>query len=128
MISEVKKILDEFEDLKNRYNEIKLAFNHDMLRTDLDGLQSDTLVEDFWKDKNNAQVILKKISVIERQIDDWSRLDDSFDEISLFLSMADDLSSLDRDLEESFNRFKQYLNKGGGGAKSETFSQRRNQL
>ena len=111
MILESKKILDEFEFLKARYNEIKSAFDSDSILKDLECLKALTLEKDFWTEKQTAQEVLKRISVIERQINDWSELDDSYDEISLFISMINDASDIDNDIKNSFSIFKKILSK-----------------
>ena len=108
---ELRKILDEFEVLKKRYNEIKSAHDNQSILEELEKLKTLTLDENFWVNKENAQKILKKISVIEKQVEDWSSLDDSYDEISIFISLLDEESDVDKDICISFNSFKELLNK-----------------
>jgi len=111
MILESKKILDEFEGLKARYNEIKSAFDYNSINEELESFKVLTLDQNFWNDRIKAQTILKKISSIERQINNWDSLDNSFEDTSLFISMIKDDSVLDSDIQESFDKFKKVLNK-----------------
>ena len=60
MILESKKILDQFEILKIRYEEIKSAFNYNSLIKGLEDLKALTLDENFWSKKEEAQNILKR--------------------------------------------------------------------
>ena len=88
-----------------------LVFNSEAISNELENFKSYTLEKDFWDNREKAQSVLKKISSIERQIEDWGILDDSFEEISLFISMIEDDNNIDSDIEQSFEKFKNILNK-----------------
>ena len=108
---DLKKILDEFQILESRYDEIKSAFDRDLTLKELEKYKTLTLDEKFWLDKDKAQDVLKRISAIERQINDWSELDDSYDEIAIFISMLDDASDVDDEVSMSLVKFRDILNK-----------------
>ena len=108
---EVKKIKDEFELLKGQYLNIKSAFNYDLVSKNLEKLKTNTLKENFWNDRSNAGKLLKKISSIEKQLNEWDQLHDSFEELSIFISIVgNDLNGLG-DMEESLFKFKRLLEK-----------------
>ena len=111
MVLDSKKILDEFEDLKKRYKEIKAAYDGDCILNELEEYKKITLDKDFWLDKEKAQGVLKQISTIEKQISDWSTLDDSYDEVAIFISMIDRDSDIDDDISMYMDKFRSTLNK-----------------
>ena len=111
MALDSKKILDEFEDLEKRYKEIKTAYDGDCILNELEEYKKITLDKDFWLDKEKAQGVLKQISAIEKQISDWSTLDDSYDEVSIFISMIDEESDIDDDISIYMDKFRSTLNK-----------------
>jgi hypothetical protein len=51
MALDSKKILDEFEDLKKRYKEIKAAYDGDCILNELEKYKKITLDKDFGLDK-----------------------------------------------------------------------------
>ena len=78
MVLELKTIIDEFQKLETRYKEIKSAFDYAPISNQLEILKTSTLKQDFWGNREEAQKILKKISSIENQLNNWGELDDRF--------------------------------------------------
>ena len=106
---DIKKNKDEFRNLKTRYDEIKSALNYDFLVDELSELKKESIEEGFWENKENAQKILKDIKNIEGQIDKWNGLEDSFEELSIFIDLSEEESDVGGDLEESILKVKDML-------------------
>jgi len=106
---ELKKITDEFQKLKSQYRDIKSAFNDISISRDLEKLKTITLKRFFWEDRNKAQGILKKISSIENQLNDWKELDDSYEELSIFISIIEQDSELNSEVEDSLRKFRNLI-------------------
>ena len=54
---------------------------------------------------------MKRISSIERQVDDWSSLDESYEEVLLYISMLEDVDGLENEFKDSIDKFEEILNK-----------------
>ena len=108
---EFKKITDEFNRLKSQYEDLTAAYSGDSALSELENLKTFTLQENFWDDRINAENILKKISSIESEINDWRVLDDSFEEICLFNSMIESDPDLHEEFEKSLLNFKIIVDK-----------------
>ncbi len=111
MMLELKKITDEFQKLENQYKDIKSAFNDISVSGDLEKLKTITLEKNFWENRSKAQKILKKISSIENQLNSWKQLDDSYEELSIFISIVEEEPELDREIENSLGKFRSLIKK-----------------
>ena len=108
---ELKKITDKFEKMQVRYKEIKSAFNHNAAFEELEDLKKKTLEKLFWNDRKQAEKILKQINSIENQLNNWKELDNGFEELSIFINLIQDESSLDEDIVKSLSTFSMLLDK-----------------
>ena len=108
---DLKQMTDKFQKMKIRYNEIKSIFNHNVISSKLESLKKLTLDKNFWEDRASAQKTLKKISFIENQLNNWHELDHSFEELSIFISLVETDSNIDKDVQKSFSNFSILLDK-----------------
>ena len=86
----IDEYIASYKSLTNRFSELLENINIDTLLISKKKLEFKTAKEGFWNDKNNAKNILKKISLLEKEINDYQNLTkihnsikDDFDLINL---------------------------------------------
>ena len=73
------------------------VFDLPELEASLASLKEKTLQEEFWNNKNSAQSVLKKISVIEKELDTWRSADERNENLEVLFELAvEDKSSEDK--------------------------------
>ena len=92
----VDEYIASYKSLDSRFKELLENINIETLSLAKDKLESNTGKEDFWKDKSNAKNILKKISLLEKEINDYQNL------TKVYNSIRDDFDLIN--LGEEFNK------------------------
>lgn len=59
---------EKLKELENRFAHVRENFNIDAKRRELRGLEAESLKEDFWKDSEKAQAVMRKISLTNEEI------------------------------------------------------------
>jgi len=80
-------------------------FDLESRETEVEKLRQKSGVPDFWNDNSSAQAILKKISLIEKELALWSDLEKRHGDVEVLLEFAD---SGDAELEEVNEELKSY--------------------
>ena len=70
----IDEYIASYKSLTNRFSELLENINIDTLLISKKKLESKTAKEGFWNDKNNAKHTLKKISLLEKEINDYQNL------------------------------------------------------
>ncbi|HHZ80393.1 MAG TPA: peptide chain release factor 2 [Candidatus Marinimicrobia bacterium] len=68
-LSELKEI---FQNLDKRFNDLRGYLDLASQEDKLSKLKPQTAAEDFWDNTNSAQITLKKISMIEKELELWN--------------------------------------------------------
>ena len=74
-------------------------------------LQNQTIDKDFWDDNIKAQSILKKISVIESEMEFRKSINDKYEECQLYIELIAEGESINQECIESLYSFKKLLNR-----------------
>jgi peptide chain release factor 2 len=80
-------------------------FDLESRETEIEKLRQKSGVPDFWNDNSSAQAILKKISLIEKELALWSDLEKRHGDVEVLLEFA---ASGDAELEEVNEELKSY--------------------
>ena len=80
-------------------------FDLESRETEVEKLRQKSGVPDFWNDNSSAQAILKKISLIEKELALWSDLEKRHGDVEVLLEFA---ASGDAELEEVNEELKSY--------------------
>ena len=80
-------------------------FDLESRETEVEKLRQKSGAPDFWNDNSSAQAILKKISLIEKELVLWSDLEKRHGDVEVLLEFAD---SCDAELEEVNEELKSY--------------------
>ena len=80
-------------------------FDLESRETEVEKLRQKSGAQDFWNDNLSAQAILKKISLIEKELVLWSDLEKRHGDVEVLLEFAD---SGDAELEEVNEELKSY--------------------
>ena len=80
-------------------------FDLESRETEVEKLRQKSGAQDFWNDNSSAQAILKKISLIEKELALWSDLEKRHGDVEVLLEFAD---SGDAELEEVNEELKSY--------------------
>ena len=80
-------------------------FDLESRETEVEKLRQKSGAPDFWNDNSSAQAILKKISLIEKELALWSDLEKRHGDLEVLLEFAD---SGDAELEEVNEELKSY--------------------
>ena len=80
-------------------------FDLESRETEIEKLRQKSGAPDFWNDNSSAQAILKKISLIEKELALWSDLEKRNGDVEVLLEFAD---SGDAELEEVNEELKSY--------------------
>ena len=80
-------------------------FDLESRETEVEKLRQKSGAPDFWNDNSSAQAILKKISLIEKELVLWSDLEKRHGDVEVLLEFAD---SGDAELEEVNEELKSY--------------------
>ncbi len=82
------------------------------MSANLEKLKQETVAADFWNNPSRAQETLKKIKQLEKQLDEWHRLEETAEnaEIMLELAAEEDLSATDeKEIHQAIEEFRRVL-------------------
>ena len=65
-------------------------FDRDGLKEKLNEINKKTEAEDFWKDQETAQKLLKEKKAIEVKLQEYSRLEEEFSDVETLILMAEE--------------------------------------
>ena len=143
-LEENKRFLN---DLKIKLQEVGESMNIDSLRANLEELKNESSKENFWQDAENSAKVFSKIKVLERKINNYTKLDEELNnliEMNELLNLEFDsellneLLSSSKTLDEKLNTIKietyfsgKYdsnnailtLHPGAGGTESQDWAQ-----
>lgn len=116
--------LENIENLKSDIKSVLDQINIDDLKAELSDLTKQTMAEDFWQDNIKAQKISQKRSILEQEVNEWTKLLSDINELVEFAKLDDD--SLSNEIEDKyqlllskFNKLKNILKFNGKFDKSE---------
>ena len=69
------------------------------------GLRQLTFAEDFWNDKDSAAATLKKISILEKDMQTWDTLNQMHGDIGVLFEFLDEGESTVEEVEKELNQF-----------------------
>ena len=69
------------------------------------GLRQLTFAEDFWKDKDYAAATLKKISILEKDIQTWNTLNQMHGDIGVLFEFLEEDESTVEEVEKELSKF-----------------------
>jgi len=85
------------------------TFDLPALNSNLSKLQKQSSAEDFWNDSATAQKVLKKISIIEKEINLWESAQSNRDDAETHLELLDEEDAIDsahlKEAEDELARF-----------------------
>ncbi|MDP6578858.1 MAG: peptide chain release factor 2 [Candidatus Marinimicrobia bacterium] len=90
------ELKDKFQTLHKRFNNLRGIFDLTSLEDKLSQLRAQTVAGDFWDNTSSAQTILKKISMIEKELELWNgaqRKKDDCEVLLTFLEEEEDSAS-----------------------------------
>ncbi|MEE2876948.1 MAG: peptide chain release factor 2 [Candidatus Neomarinimicrobiota bacterium] len=82
-LSELREI---FQTLDGRYSDLRGYLDLSSLETKLSALKEKTVDEDFWSNTSTAQSTLKRISMIEKELELWSGAQRNRDDCEVLLT------------------------------------------
>ena len=77
-LEENKRFLN---DLKIKLQEVGESMNIDSLRANLEELKNESSKENFWQDAENSAKVFSKIKVLERKINNYTKLDEELNNL-----------------------------------------------
>ena len=103
------KFEDKIEDFKKRIQELNNVFKCENLKEELE--QKDKQVQDvsFWNDKNNAEIVLKRIKDINNMLKDFSELESKYEDLKILFVFLNDNEVDEQTFEKELNNFEKYL-------------------
>ncbi len=84
-------------------------FDLDSKNEKLGKLKKLTLAENFWKDKESAAIILKKVSIIEKDIQIWSELNQKHGDLEVLFEFLDAGESTPEEVEKELSEFSELI-------------------
>jgi len=86
-------------------------FDKNKILDSIEKLQEKTTEQNFWKDNQSAQNILKKISSFENELKMWNDLDDQHGEVESYLELIDEGEDVTDDAQEALDSFRNFIEK-----------------
>jgi peptide chain release factor 2 len=83
-------------------------FDFESKKTQLASLQKKSMAEDLWSDSDKASAILKKISIIEKELDLWQELERRHGDLEVLFEFSESDDSIINDIQ---NELVEYENK-----------------
>ncbi|MCS5659538.1 MAG: peptide chain release factor 2 [Dehalococcoidia bacterium] len=93
---DLSELKEKFQALHKRFNNLRGYLDLTSLEVKLSELRAQTVAGDFWDNTSSAQAILKKISVIEKELELWNgaqRKKDDCEVLLTFLEEEEDSAS-----------------------------------
>lgn len=133
--------------LKEKLMEIKSSMKISELKAELEGLQNQSLSEDFWKDIENSSIIYSKIKNIQKRINSYEQVESELKNLiemnellllELDITLAKEILKNSRDIENKIEKLEvdillsdKYdtnnaiitLHPGAGGTESQDWAQ-----
>lgn len=88
----------KIDELKSRFLIIKSSFDHEAKQKELRELEAQSLKGDFWQDSQSAQKIMKRISAIQKEMDDFQKLEKDLTDIQGMFVLSQNDESMTKDL------------------------------
>ena len=85
----LNELKDRFSNTESKYSRCGGIFDFDSKDPILAKLRKKSTVEDFWTDNNKASAILKKISIIEKELELWKELERRHSDLEVLFEFAE---------------------------------------
>jgi len=105
MLDKYQETLKEFENLKEKYREIKLLFNLNEKQENLEKLDNKINQDNFWDNPDKAKNILKKREYIFKEIEEFQKLKQLVEDIETLKELYEEHQD-DELLNEFFSQVK----------------------
>ena len=101
------------ENIKSKFKDALSGENLDADRVELEKLDKEISHENFWKDRERAQTIVKKRSEIKSNLDTLDKIKNEIDECSEFLEMVLESNDeqLSKELDEKITKLESEIEK-----------------
>ena len=96
-------------NLQSRFEIIKKSFDTDVKRKELRGLEAKSTNVDFWQDSRAAQKVMKKIALIQKEIEDFGNLEKELLDLKSMISMSASDESLAIEVTAELNKAEKIL-------------------
>lgn len=84
----------KLEDLKSRFEVIKKSFDREKKQKELRELEAKSTKADFWQDSFAAQKVMKRIALVQKEIEDFESLSKEVVDIKSMVTMSTSDESL----------------------------------
>ncbi len=91
-------IKQKLEDLRGRYEIIKKSFDLEAKKRDLRELEARSMKGDFWQDSSSAQKVMKQISTVTGQIEDFNRIEKELADHTAMADLVQDDPKIEKEL------------------------------
>jgi peptide chain release factor 2 len=96
----VKELLEKLIKIKERITEAILVLKLAERELELDTLEEETKMSDFWGDQENAKLMMQKINSLKQVIGPWRKMDNEASELIELLAAAADDTTLVNEIEQ----------------------------
>jgi peptide chain release factor 2 len=103
-----KQLAEALIDIKNRINDALIILELDKKESELDLLESQSQNVNFWEDRENAQLVMKKANSLKEMILPWRRLEKEASELVEILESTNDQEML-KEVESNFKKIEKEL-------------------
>jgi len=86
-------------------------FDKNTIQDSIALLQEKTTEQNFWKDNQSAQSILKQISSYENELKMWKEIDEQLFEVESYIELIEEGEEVTEDAEEALDSFGKYIEK-----------------
>ena len=90
----------KLKELTDRYNLIRKNFSKDQKGQDLDDLQAQSQKADFWQEPQKAQSVMKKIAVLDVEINTFDQIATELHGLEAMVPLAESDPQIAKELEE----------------------------
>lgn len=104
----MEEIQEKLKDLKDKFKKISAAINQDKLREEISRLETQTLREGFWNDRQRAETISRELSDLQKQLEALGNLEKRINQAIELLgdqAMQDELRNETKDIENTLKEF-----------------------
>ncbi|MDP7609245.1 MAG: peptide chain release factor 2 [Candidatus Marinimicrobia bacterium] len=101
----LEQLKETFTETEKKYIELRGIFDLASKENKLIELRQLTYAEDFWNDKNSAATTLKKISIIEKDIQTWDTLNQMQGDIGVLFEFLNEGESTVEEVEKEIIEF-----------------------
>ncbi|HEY5658958.1 MAG TPA: peptide chain release factor 2 [Myxococcota bacterium] len=82
------ELVERLRQLRERFEELRGAFDFESLRARLGGLESRCADPGLWNDREKAEALLREKSAVERDLARFGTLETSLDDVEVLLELA----------------------------------------